>query len=198
MFKAPIKVILIIFLLSAISAHSLRAQQIQPIEDSLYYELLTLALLDQNPDPSCSYLDIYKYTQTITEGKEPYDCYFLDPIKITDPIIKPLLIPLQKANAESWLLTHIFPFFRKVNLVNEEEIELLYKDYYKSEKKTLTYPNEEGLYFLSNIAYNSSRNQAILYIENYKGPLSAVAWVYCFSLDKGTWQITWKLMCWVS
>ena len=60
------------------------------------------------------------------------------------------------------------------------------------------YPNSHGYTVFSRVGFNSSLDQAVIYIGNVAGPMMGSGFYYLMEKENGEWVIKEQVMAWIS
>ena len=61
-----------------------------------------------------------------------------------------------------------------------------------------TYPDAEGYIELSRVGFDSSLEQALIYVSCASGPLGATGMYYVMQKGASGWKVTYERMIWIS
>ena len=87
---------------------------------------------------------------------------------------------------------------KNIKYISLLQVKFIFRDEEGWDRFYKKYPNAPGIITLSNIGFNSTRTQALVYIGNQKGWLDGVGIIVLLELEKGQWKLIKLRELWVS
>jgi hypothetical protein len=124
-----------------------------------------------------------------------------DILNSLSPLIEETLKNYNSQNSAEMELANKFGFTAKVALVDEKEInEIFRQPGLQDSWKTFyqKYPDSGGFIKLSRVGFDVNASQALVYVSHYCGGLCASGTYYLLTKEKGEWKVKKENLIWVS
>jgi len=123
----------------------------------------------------------------------------LDELKQKAPEADPLIFAdFQKRNEQQYPLDNQFNLSSKPILLSLVDFGKIVGPDLKPELFRQAFPNAQGYVTLSRVGFNATRTQAVVYVQEWKGPLNGTGYLYLMTKTGNHWTVKTEVMDFIS